>query len=246
MAFSGSQVTRIGLYGGTRSPYGAFTGKALAPPVFSGTIPDVSYSFDSGNQITDYSTYFTGATSYSISPVVETGWGFDTITGILTVDTDDSNTFGPYTITGTNLSGSDSSNAFSITVNAAIAEIVGGGGWAYAYEDEILKRKAKRKELDELEEKAKKIQDKLDRELALELKKELEDQERVNELNRLAKLAQKHETDVIQLGDRVEIAYNRAILSYNYSAMEALERTIRQAKEEEEWLIQITMELINE
>jgi len=140
MAFSGSQVTRIGLYGGTRSPYGLFSGKALAAPVFSGTIPDASYDFDSGNQITDYSSYFTGATSYSISPSVESGWSFDTLTGILTVDTDDANTFGPFTITGTNLSGSDSSNAFNITVNAAVAEIVGGGGWVYAYEDEIRKR----------------------------------------------------------------------------------------------------------
>lgn len=30
MAFSGSQTTRLGLYGGSRSLYGSFAGKALA------------------------------------------------------------------------------------------------------------------------------------------------------------------------------------------------------------------------
>ncbi len=30
MAFSGSQTTRLGLYGGPRSLYGSFAGKALA------------------------------------------------------------------------------------------------------------------------------------------------------------------------------------------------------------------------
>lgn len=237
-------VTRLGLYGGSRSPYGSFAGKALAPPVFSGTIPDVEYTLDSGSQITDYSGYFTGATSYSISPSVESGWSFDTVTGILTVDTDDAQVFGPYTITGTNLSGSDSSNAFSITVTEAAEEDFTGGWWV-AYEKEQEERKKKRKELAKLEENAKRIESKLDRELALELKKDEEDRARLQELTRLTRLAEDHADDIKALGDRVTKAYERATMKYTYSAMEAMEREIRKAQEEETWLVNITLELIN-
>ncbi len=60
--------------------------------------------------VTDLSGYFTGATSYSIAPLVEAGWNFDTGTGILTVDTDVASSFGPYVVTGTNIDGSDDSN----------------------------------------------------------------------------------------------------------------------------------------
>ena len=118
------------------------------------------------------------------------------------------------------------------------------GGWTFAYEQEVAKRKKKHKELERLEAKAQKIQDKVDRELALELQKDERDRERVNELERLASLAQQHEDSVLQLGERVEKAYNRAILNHTYSANEALERVIRQAHEEEKWLINITMELL--
>jgi len=71
-------VTRLGLYGGSRSPYGSFAGKVAAPPVFSGTIANISEDFDTGTYQYDISTYFTGATSYSIAPSVEAGWSFNT------------------------------------------------------------------------------------------------------------------------------------------------------------------------
>ncbi len=118
MALSGAQVTRLGIAGGIWRKYGDFSGKSGTPPVFAGTIPDISAS---GTTITDLSSYFTGATSYSISPAVESGWTFDTGTGILTVEPGDAGTFGPYTVTGTNAVGSDDSNAFSVIVN------IGGG-----------------------------------------------------------------------------------------------------------------------
>lgn len=119
MALSGSEVTRFSLYGGIRGPWGDFSGKAVAPPVFAGTIADISVNKDSGTYQYDYSSYFTGATSYSISPAVETGWSFNTSTCVLTIDTDDANIFGPYIITATNAGGTDDSNAFSVTVVAA-------------------------------------------------------------------------------------------------------------------------------
>jgi hypothetical protein len=118
MAFSGAQVTRLGLSGTPRFLYGSFAGKVASPPVFSGTIPTITADEGDADVITDLSTYFSGATSYSISPTVEAGWNFDTVTGILTVDTD-YGFFGPYIVTGTNVSGSVNSNNFSVTMTFA-------------------------------------------------------------------------------------------------------------------------------
>lgn len=100
---------------------------ALAPPVFAGTIPDITGNEGDADIVTDLSVYFTGATSYSISPAVEAGWSFDTGTGILTVDTDDANTFGPYTVTGTNAAGSDSSNAFDVIISTVADKLADPG-----------------------------------------------------------------------------------------------------------------------
>jgi len=91
----------------------------LAAPVFSGTIPDISETESTGTHSYDLSTYFTGATSYSISPSVEAGWTFNTSTAELVIDTDDVNSFGPYTITGTNAGGTDDSNAFGVEITVA-------------------------------------------------------------------------------------------------------------------------------
>jgi len=85
-------------------------------PTFSGTIPDYSVRWESGEYTIYAANYFTGATSYSISPAVEPGWSFNTTTGELTFDSDDIDAFGPFIITGTNVNGSTASNAFDIAV----------------------------------------------------------------------------------------------------------------------------------
>jgi hypothetical protein len=87
-----------------------------SPPVLLSAIPDIVALYDSGEAEYDLSQYFSGATSYSISPALEAGWDFDTDTGILTIDTDDEDVFGPYTVTATNDDGTTDSNTFSITV----------------------------------------------------------------------------------------------------------------------------------
>lgn len=89
---------------------------SVTPPAFSGTIADISVTYQTGTHAYDFSTYFTGATSYSISPAVEDGWSFNTSTAELVIDTDDPDAFGPFTITGTNLGGSADSNSFNVTV----------------------------------------------------------------------------------------------------------------------------------
>jgi hypothetical protein len=129
MPIQATAVTRLGISGGIWNRLGGdYSNKAASPPVFTGTIPDITGTEGDADIITDLSTYFSGATSYSIAPTVEAGWDFDTSTGILTVDTDDVNTFGTYVVTGTNAAGSDDSNAFSVIISAATVDAGGQRG----------------------------------------------------------------------------------------------------------------------
>jgi hypothetical protein len=89
---------------------------AEAAPVLQGSIPDFFERKDTGNHQYDLGAYFIGADSYAISPAVETGWNFNTSTGVLTIDTDAIGLFGPFTVTATNAFGSTPSNAFDVEV----------------------------------------------------------------------------------------------------------------------------------
>ena len=85
-------------------------------PTLIGSISNKSVGSNTGNHVYQLGLAFFNATSYSILPVVETGWAFDTGTGQLTIDTDDDAIFGPYVVTGTNVSGSTDQNAFTVGV----------------------------------------------------------------------------------------------------------------------------------
>lgn len=95
------------------------------PPVFSGTIPDISEIEGTGSHSYDLSTYFTNAATYSISPAVEAGWSFNTSTAELIIDTDDVNSFGPFTVSGHSLGGSEGdvllSEQFGVDTGGAVA-----------------------------------------------------------------------------------------------------------------------------
>jgi hypothetical protein len=101
------------------------------PPVLLGQIPNLSALFDSGTHQYDLSVYFSDATTYAIDPAVETGWSFDTNTGVLEIDTDDEDTFGPFVVTATNANGGTDSNAFTVRVSAWDA-LGYHGGTAYS------------------------------------------------------------------------------------------------------------------
>lgn len=92
-------------------PVALFTQPA---PVFTGTIDNISEIYDSGSYMYDFTAYFTFATSYAISPDLESGWSF--AAGVLTIDTDGLGNFGPFTVTGINSSGQTDSNIFTIQV----------------------------------------------------------------------------------------------------------------------------------
>jgi hypothetical protein len=98
-------------------------------PVLVGQLPNISAAFNSSTHQYDLGFYFSGATSYAISPAIEPGWSFNTSSGLLTIDTDDANTFGPYTVTATNANGSTPGNAFTVKVSDAH----GGGGFIFDF-----------------------------------------------------------------------------------------------------------------
>jgi hypothetical protein len=89
---------------------------AAGEPVFQGTIPDIFQRQNTGNFTYDLSPYFLDADTYAISPAVETGWSFDTNTGVLVIDTDAIGTFGPFTVTASNGNGDTPSNAFDVEI----------------------------------------------------------------------------------------------------------------------------------
>lgn len=89
---------------------------ADSAPTFQGTIPDIFERKDTGSHNYDLSPYFVGADTYAISPAVETGWSFDTNTGVLVIDTDAIGAFGPFTVTASNAFGDTPSNAFDVEV----------------------------------------------------------------------------------------------------------------------------------
>lgn len=248
MSISSNAVTRFGIDGGIWRPNGSYSGKAASPPVFTGTIPDISVTESTGTHNYDLGAYFSGATSYSISPSVEAGWSFNTTTGELIIDTDDVSTFGPYTVTGTNAGGTDDSNSFDVEVTAAVAEAedTPTGGWWYAYDHELETRKRKKKELERLEAKAEQISDAIDRELAKELRAQDREQVRIEELRRLSVLADQHKEELTQsVSQKALLAAESAMLKGTYSAMEQLERELAKSREEELFLLHATSIILN-
>lgn len=224
--------------------------EGAGPPLFSGTIPDISETENTGTHSYDLSSYFTGADSYSIAPAVEAGWSFDTGTAELVIDTDALGTFGPFTATATNAQGTADSNAFSVSVVVApVADESATGGWLFLnyYEAELQRRKARERRRKELEEETERIEDDLDRNIAQLLREQEAKDEKRKDLERLAIIA-KQNADLEaarQYSERVAKAYERALVQGNFSALEALDRELKRAAEEEEFLMMALMLLVD-
>lgn len=118
------------------------------------------------------------------------------------------------------------------------------GGFLYAYELERTHRARKKREREELEEDARTIQDRIDREIAELLHRQEAEDDRRAELSRLQRLVQDHAKSALDLSDRAKIAYVRALTQANFSAMEALDRELQRQLEEEE--ITALMILLND
>ena len=116
------------------------------------------------------------------------------------------------------------------------------GGWpvfALRYEQELSRRSKKRREQEELEQEAREIQDRLDRDIALLLREQEAKDAKRDELARVKQLAEilSAKEAAEQYGERVAKALERARIQGNFSALEALDREIQRARAEEEWFI---------
>lgn len=121
------------------------------------------------------------------------------------------------------------------------------GGWpifAMHYEQELSRRRRERQRQLEIEDDAEQIPEEVSREIAALLHEQEAKTARRQELERLRDLAATlgAEEAERQLGQRVAAALTRAVERGNYSALEALDREIKRATDDEEaWLLAITM-----
>jgi hypothetical protein len=223
--------------------------EASSPPVFSGTIPNISRNQSTGTHTYQLGGYFSGATSFSIAPAVESGWTFNTSNGELVIDTDAVGVFGTYVVTGTNSEGTADSNAFSVTVVAVTTTSQPSGGWLTflnTYEQQRSRRKKEEQERRALEEETEQIQDTTDREIAQLLRvQEAKDAKRA-ELERLTELARANQDleAARRYSERVAKAYQAVLEKGSRSAAERLEKELRRAAEEEEFMLLAIMLLL--
>jgi hypothetical protein len=162
----------------------------------------------------------------------------------------------PFTATGgitleRTLGGTGQLNPFTssggIQAGDAVEEETNTGGWFwFKYEQEQLRKQEKRRQQEEKLKKAKQIQDKIDRELAL-AQRELEEKElRESELKTLTVLVEQFEDEIQQLtNERISQVAQEAIEQNTYSRMERLERELSRYKEEEEFLLMATRIILN-
>ncbi len=121
------------------------------------------------------------------------------------------------------------------------------GGFWFDYDRERYRRDEERKRLLDLELKALFVEDKLERKIALEFRKDEEEENRLIELSMLTKLAKEHKVDIERSSsDKVIQAANRAILQHSFSSMEQLERLLEREREEEIFLLIATQVLLNQ
>lgn len=120
------------------------------------------------------------------------------------------------------------------------------GGFWFDYDYELTRRRKEKEERERLEREAKQIQDRLDRALALEFRKKEAEQSRIDELQRLSKLAAQHTETIQELDKKVIIAAERAVRKGKFSAMEAFEREIGRVREEELFLMMALSMVLND
>jgi mevalonate kinase len=124
------------------------------------------------------------------------------------------------------------------------------GGWGFlnSYHAELQRRKALAKKRRELEEETEQIQDALDRNIAQLMREQEAIDEKKKDLERLGEIA-RAQADLEAAkaySERVAIAYARAITKGTYSALEALDRELQRAQEENEFLAEAVRILIDD
>jgi TPP-dependent pyruvate/acetoin dehydrogenase alpha subunit len=113
------------------------------------------------------------------------------------------------------------------------------GGFWFAYEQEMYRRESERKKLKKKKEKAQKIKDEIEMQLALEARKQEENEQREDELRQLAFLVDEYKADIQRsLDQRILKTAEEAFRKQTFSSLEKLEREVFIMKEEEEFIMQ--------
>jgi hypothetical protein len=119
-------------------------------------------------------------------------------------------------------------------------EVQSSGGWAFhvAYEQEQRRRREESRRRKRLEEEREEIEDETAREIAELISRQEAEDEKRRDLERLAAIA-KANADLEAaraFSERVAVAYQRALDKGTFSALEALDRELKRAAEEEEFM----------
>jgi hypothetical protein len=146
---------------------------------------------------------------------------------------------GSYTLTGQDV---------VTSIGAAVEEQPSGG---YEFWDdfaaELERRKREKERRRKAREKAKRIQDELDRELALAQRALEEEEARIAELARINRLVANNKSAIIDMGNpKIIRSMNEALERQTFSTMERLERELNQMYEEEAFLLQAALILVNQ
>ena len=151
-----------------------------------------------------------------------------------------------WTIPAEAVAGSDAIvGAPTITITNAAEAVpeVTGGGWAaqYFYDKYVEQRREREEEREKVRVQVESIEDDTDAQIARLLHKQIEQDARRSELESLEALVKSTYTErqerlALEYNERVAKAYVRAATQANFSAMEAFEREMDRAREEEEFL----------
>jgi hypothetical protein len=128
---------------------------------------------------------------------------------------------------------------FGTAPPTSVVEEVFTGGFVLAFERAMERRRRQLKKQLELEEEAERIQDETNREIAQLLHKQEIEDTRKQELSRLSALVatEQARVEAAELGERLQRAVEKAAAKQTEWAFLALEREIKRAQEEEEFIL---------
>jgi len=131
--------------------------------------------------------------------------------------------------------------AFNPNITTALAGGGMGGGWGQIYDPYLKKHRQRLEEYKETLVAIEAIKDPVDQEIAKRLHEEIETEQRTEEINALGTLIKQtytplHSKQAATYNKRVAGAYDKAAKQGNFSSIEAFEREMDRAIEEEEFL----------
>jgi len=128
-----------------------------------------------------------------------------------------------------------------------VATQTGSWGFRHDYESELNRRREEYRKREVRKGQRESIQDETDRDIALLFQKQEESEARESELERIGEFSKVYHKATAKrlMGERVEKAYIRAAKQGNRSALEALDREMARAVEEEEFMLMAMMMVLN-